>query len=102
MSGMFDRLKATLEHELGFALKTKEKVLPSGVAEEILVKMLGHLREPNKAMWMAGFRASPNREQRLQIASNDSWTRAGVIAPYQAMVDQILADAPGQGKKDAA
>jgi hypothetical protein len=101
MSGMFDRLKATFEHELGAALKTKEKVLPGGVAEAILLKMLNDLREPTKAMWMAGFRKSPNREQRLQIASNDSWTRAGVIAPYQAMVDEIVAGAPVVNK-DAA
>jgi hypothetical protein len=101
MSGMFDRLKATFEHELGAALKTKDKVLPGGAAEKILLRLLNDLREPTKAMWMAGFRKSPNREQRLQIASNDSWTRAGVIAPYQAMVEQIIADAP-ESKKDAA
>jgi hypothetical protein len=103
MSGMFDRLKATLEHELG-AVLPKGTALPGGAAEEIVRKCLIAMREPTKGMYTAGFRASPHdRETRSQIASSDSWTRLGVIGPYQAMIDDVLegAEAVRSSRREA-
>jgi hypothetical protein len=90
MSAMFDRMKATLEAQLGAALRSKDLVLEAGVAEDIIRALLKDLREPTKELKRVGFNATPHtREARSQIVSNDSWMNAGVVAPWQAMVDEI-------------